>query len=67
VTKAWIELDVPLSESSSMRATEQALPDVTGWVSSDEPFHATISIACDDVIAEITVTDELEICSTVVE
>jgi hypothetical protein len=67
VTKALIELDVPLSESSSMRATEQALPDVTGWVSSDEPFHATISIACDDVIAEITVTDELEICSTVVE
>jgi hypothetical protein len=67
VTKAWIELDVPLSESSSMRATEQVLPDVTGWVSSDEPFYATISITYDDAIAEITVTDELEICSTVVE
>lgn len=67
VTKALIKLDIPLSESSSMRATEEVLPDVTGWVSSDEPFYATISITYDDDIAEITITDELETCSIVVE
>lgn len=42
-----------------MRATEQVLPDVTGRVSSDDPFHATISITYDDGVAEITVTMNL--------
>nr|WP_206536981.1 ArsR family transcriptional regulator [Natrinema gari] len=67
VTKALIELGVPLSKSSSMRATEQVLPDVTGWVSSDDPLYATISITYDDAVAEITVSDELKICSAAVE
>ncbi|ELZ78935.1 MULTISPECIES: DUF7351 domain-containing protein [Haloferax] len=67
VTKALTELGVPLSKSSSMRATERVLPDVTGWVSSGDPFYATISITYGDAVAEITVSDDLNICSAAVE
>lgn len=67
VTNVLLELGVPLSESSSMRATEQVLPDVTGRVSTGDSSHATISITHDDAIAEITVDDKLEICSVAIE
>lgn len=67
VTSTLLELGLPLGESSSMRATEQVLPDVTGRVSADDSSHATISIAHDDAAAEITVTDELGVQSVSVE
>jgi len=63
VTNALLELGIPISESSSMRATEQVLPDVTGRVGSDDPSHATIRITYDNAVAEIAVDDQLGICS----
>jgi len=68
VTNALLELGVPLSESSSMRATEQVLPDVTGRVSTnDDPPHVTISITHEDGVAEITIDNELEVRSVAIE
>ncbi|SFS92154.1 DUF7351 domain-containing protein [Halostagnicola kamekurae] len=67
VTNALLELGIPLSESSSMRATEQVLSNVTGRVSSDDPFHATIRITYDEAVAEITIGHELRVRSVAIE
>jgi hypothetical protein len=67
VTKSLLGLGVPLSESSSMRATEQLLPDVTGQVSSDDPVQVTISIPYEGSVAEVVVDENLTVCSTSVE
>lgn len=67
VTSALLEIGIPLGKSSSMRATEQVLPDVTGRIGSDDPFHATIVITYDDSVAEIVVDDRLKINSAVVK
>lgn len=67
VMNALLELGVPLSESSSMRATEQVLPDVTGRVSTHDSACATINISHGDAVAEITVEDDLEVRSVAIE
>jgi len=66
VTSALLEIGIPLSESSSMRATEEVLPDVTGQIGSDDPFQATIAIPHDDAVAEIVVGDGLDVHSVAV-
>lgn len=67
VTSALLDIGIRLSESSSMRATEQVLPDVTGRIDSDEPFYATVVITYDDAVAEIVVDDSLGVDSTTVK
>jgi hypothetical protein len=66
VTSALLEIDIPLSEPSSMRATENVLSDVTGRIGSDEPFRATITITHDGAVAEIVVEDSLDVHSVTV-
>ncbi len=63
VTNALLELGIPLDESSSMRATERVLPGVTGRVGCDDPFRATLDIAYDGAVAEVTVDEELGVRS----
>jgi len=67
VTSALLEIGIPLSEASSMRATEQVLPDVTGQICSEDPFQATITISHDDSVAEIVVGDSLDVYSVAVK
>jgi len=66
VTSAMLDLGIPLSESSSMRATEAVLPNVTGHMDSAEPFEATITITFDEANAEIVVDESLCVHSTTV-
>jgi hypothetical protein len=62
VTSALLDIGIPL-ESSGMRATERALPDVTGRVESEDPFRATIAVAYDGALAEVVVDDDLAVRS----
>lgn len=62
VTSALFEMGV-LSTSSSMQATEEVLPNVTGRVRSDQPLRAVIDIKDDDTVAEIVVSDTLDVYS----
>jgi hypothetical protein len=67
VTRALLELDLPIGTSSSMRATEGILPDVTGRVRSDDPFRAVVSVDRDDTAIEIVVDGSLGVRSVTVE
>lgn len=67
VTSALCEIGLPVGESSSMRATERILPDVTGRVAAEDPFRAAIAIERDGAVAEIVVDDDLEVQSVVVD
>jgi hypothetical protein len=66
VTNAMFEIGLPLSESSSMQTTEQALPDISGRIDSENPLRATIAIHSGDDVAKIVVDDCLEVLSTTV-
>jgi hypothetical protein len=66
VTSAMLEIGIPLGESSSMRATEQVLPSVTGGIESEDPFHATVAIRYDDAVIEIVIDDSLGVESVAV-
>lgn len=67
VTSALLEIGIPLNGSSSMRATETLLPDVTGRIGSDEPFRVTIAITHDDAAIEIVVDESLDVHSVAVK
>ena len=63
VTKTLLEIGIPLTESSSMQATEKILPSVTGQVESEDPFTATIVIPYDDITAKIVIDESLNVHS----
>jgi len=77
VAAALLDLGVPVDESSSMRATERVLPDVTGSVAGDgdaDDAPVTITVARDGddddddgSVAEITVSRDLEVRTVDVE
>jgi hypothetical protein len=67
VRNALFEIGLPLNMSSSMRAKEQELPDVTGRIDSENPLHASITIQLDGDIATITIDDGLEVLSVTVK
>jgi hypothetical protein len=66
VTGALLEIGIPVREAGGMRSTEHVLPDVTGHISSDDPFRATITVPHDGAVADITVDDTLDVHSVVV-
>ena len=65
VTSALLDIGVPVAETHSLRATERVLPDVTGHVSSADPFRATITIPHGQTVAEVEVDDRLGVHSVV--
>lgn len=67
VTGALLEIGIPLDDSSSMRATEWVLPNVTGRLRSEDPFYATISMKHDNAVAEIDVDDSLDVRSVAIQ
>lgn len=67
VTKALLEIGIPLTGYGGMRATEQTVPDVFGQVDSEDPFQATVTIPSDSGTAKVVLGEDLEVRSVTVE
>jgi hypothetical protein len=67
VTRALLEVGVPLAESSGMRATERTLSEVSGRIDSEDPLQATVTIPSDDGVAEVVFEEGLSVRSVSVE
>jgi hypothetical protein len=63
VTNALFEIGISLGESSSMRTTEQMLPDVTGQIESESPFQVMITVSVGSNTAEFVVNAALDVLS----
>ena len=66
VSRALLEVGVPLAEGHVTDATERVHPAVTGQRTATDPFSATVSVATDDTVAEIVVDGDLRVESVTV-